>query len=419
MPVNTIEDCLEHLVGYHARMDDLPYDLHEDNVKVIRSVAKQVYKGKALTEKQFYMCNKILQDYYVTEFHKNGIDITEAVHEHREPFRQVDKSFWIKIVRQKDYVQNSTDEKRLAIRFPFNRKMIDAIDRLKRLAPDSYSYHEHTHFFEPTERNITRVVEVANTITANWEISDEIQQVYKECLEYEKTRHNYIPGVYNTEVRNLPDRTMKFLQEEFGDVTQENVHILFDRRFRYGLHHFDNKESLTKHLSPLASALANRKGKFVEVDSNKWSSNNVVDALVQLDRFPLMVVITKVLDAIDQIKLWNDLFKNVIDTNKTSCMFRLDNQSNGEFNQYVKDQGLNNNVTPETQIVYVLETKYPNTLQKAGWSPIASLGIANSQRYNSTKVSLAVEDMDLSIFYNSQPSIIAKYGKSATGIESI
>ena len=108
MPVNTIEDCLEHLVGYHARMDDLPYDLHEDNVKVIRSVAKQVYKGKALTEKQFYMCNKILQDYYVTEFHKNGIDITEAVHEHREPFRQVDKSFWIKIVRQKDYVQNST-----------------------------------------------------------------------------------------------------------------------------------------------------------------------------------------------------------------------------------------------------------------------------------------------------------------------
>ena len=79
MPVNTIEDCLEHLVGYHARMDDLPYDLHEDNVKVIRSVAKQVYKGKALTEKQFYMCNKILQDYYVTEFHKNGIDITEAV----------------------------------------------------------------------------------------------------------------------------------------------------------------------------------------------------------------------------------------------------------------------------------------------------------------------------------------------------
>ena len=66
--------------------------------------------------------------------------------------------------------------------------MIDAIDRLKRLAPDSYSYHEHTHFFEPTERNITRVVEVANTITANWEISDEIQQVYKECLEQQNLR---------------------------------------------------------------------------------------------------------------------------------------------------------------------------------------------------------------------------------------
>ena len=104
---------------------------------------------------------------------------------------------------------------------------------------------------------------------------------------------------------------------------------------------------------------------------------------------------------------------------KMSCVFRLDTQNNWEFNQYVRDQGLNNLVTPETEIVYVLETKYPNTLPKAGWSPIASVGIANSQRYNSTKVSLAVEDMDLSIFYSSQPSIIAKYGKMGTGIESI
>ena len=63
MPVITIEDCLEHLLGYHAKADDLPYDLHEDNAKVIRSVARQVYKGKALTEKQFHMCNKILKDY--------------------------------------------------------------------------------------------------------------------------------------------------------------------------------------------------------------------------------------------------------------------------------------------------------------------------------------------------------------------
>ena len=43
MPVITIEDCLEHLLGYHAKADDLPYDLHEDNAKVIRSVARQVY----------------------------------------------------------------------------------------------------------------------------------------------------------------------------------------------------------------------------------------------------------------------------------------------------------------------------------------------------------------------------------------
>lgn len=419
MQVLTIEDCLEHLLGYHAKAEDLPYELHEDNAKVIRSVAKQVYKGKALTEKQFKMCNKIMNDYYITEFHKNGIDITEAIECTREPYRKVDRSFWIKIIKQNEIVPNSTEEKRLAIRFPFNRKMIDSIDRLKRVAPESYGYHEHTHFFEPRERTIQKVVEISKLITADWQISDEVQQVYNDCLQFEKDRNKHIPGVYNYEIRNLPARTLEFLNEEFGDLTKDNLHLLYDRRFRYGLHHFDDKENITKHLPPLAGAIANRKQKLVEIDSNKWSVAQLVDAVVSLNRFPLMVVISKDLPAIEQVKLWHDLFKCVVAKEKMSCVFRLDTQNNWEFNQYVRDQGLNNLVTPDTEIVYVLETKYPNTLPKAGWSPIASVGIANSQRYNSTKVSLAVEDMDLSIFYSSQPSIIAKYGKMGTGIESI
>mgnify|MGYP003115234603 FL=1 len=172
-------------------------------------------------------------------------------------------------------------------------------------------------------------------------------------------------------------------------------------------------------MSPLADAVANRKGKIVEIDATKWTTAQVVDSLVQLNRFPLMVVITKDRSAVEQLKQWHDLFKCVIAKEKMSCVFRLDTQNHSEFNQYVKDQRLNNKVTPETEIVYVLETKYPNTLQRAGWSPIASLGVSHSQRYNSTKVSLAVEDMDLSIFYSSQPSIIGKYGKLGTGIDSI
>ena len=43
----------------------------------------------------------------------------------------------------------------------------------------------------------------------------------------------------------------------------------------------------------LAEAVANRKGKYIEIDSNKWSESQVVDALIQLDRFPLMIVISK------------------------------------------------------------------------------------------------------------------------------
>ena len=61
-----------------------------------------------------------MNDYYITEFHKNGIDITEAIECTREPYRKVDRSFWIKIIKQNEIVPNSTEEKRLAI--PFGKK---------------------------------------------------------------------------------------------------------------------------------------------------------------------------------------------------------------------------------------------------------------------------------------------------------
>ena len=97
--------------------------------------------------------------------------------------------------------------------------MIDSIDRLKRVAPESYAYHEHTHFFEPNERTISRVVTIANQVSADWDISPEVMQVYNDCLVFEKERANHIPGVYNLEVRNIPQRTKEFLYSEFGDVS--------------------------------------------------------------------------------------------------------------------------------------------------------------------------------------------------------
>ena len=72
----TIEDCLELVAGisqlkYHNDPDLSKlqnFKLHEDNHKIMFSIAKQVMKGTALTQRQYNLVKKLLIEYYESLF---------------------------------------------------------------------------------------------------------------------------------------------------------------------------------------------------------------------------------------------------------------------------------------------------------------------------------------------------------------
>ena len=66
----TVEDCLELVAGIsQLKFHDDPtlsklqnFKLHEDNHKIMFSIAKQVFKGTALTQRQYTLVQKLLVD---------------------------------------------------------------------------------------------------------------------------------------------------------------------------------------------------------------------------------------------------------------------------------------------------------------------------------------------------------------------
>ena len=62
---------------------------------------------------------------------------------------------------------------------------------------------------------------------------------------------------------------------------------------------------------------------------------------IELERFPLVVVVPEknALDTIDNVYKTT---RNIIPTEQQTVLFRLDNKQNYTFNQYIKENNLNN-----------------------------------------------------------------------------
>ena len=78
------EDCLEIAAGISALKHHTDPDinvvqgfkLHKDNANIMFSIAKQVFRGTALTDKQYILAKKLLLEYYQDQFdHPPGLSL--------------------------------------------------------------------------------------------------------------------------------------------------------------------------------------------------------------------------------------------------------------------------------------------------------------------------------------------------------
>ena len=409
---NTIEDFLEILAGLQGQAK---IQIESSDATIMYSIARQVFKGIALTDRQYALAKEKMQTYR-NQFTALDYDFDRAVDTLRLPLRHIDRSKFIKIVNHSDifgpnevYESYKSDWKWIKIRFPFSKKTILKINDLSNMIRRDEYYHSkgsHEHYFMLNEYNLYNVMSTFND--SNFEVSDDVLELFKELETMHNNKKDYIPGIYNYKLKNLNNKAIEFAISSLGEPTQDNIIQYKDRQEVFGLSHVDIDQELLNRYNPLTVKIVNRDKHNIFLSSNKYNITHLTECLLELNRFPLLVILPND-DPLSGLKTFNSCVNGFIDPKKSSVMFRLDNNEYGRaFNSYIKDNNLNNTVDNDTQIVYINNTKLPKPLLQSDWQPCACL-ILNSFRLPATH-NVLINELDLVIHYDETMSQFMRNG---------
>jgi hypothetical protein len=397
---HTIEDLLEILAGLK---DQSKIKIESTDATIMHSIARQVFKGTSLTDRQFALMKEKLQTYR-DQFVALEYDFDSAIESLRQPLRYIDRSKYIKIVDYPDDIpyEDNSNGKFIKVRFPFSKSLIMALDNVTKKDGDYYhTKGTHEHYYKLTERTVYDVVN--NFKEKNFEIDSELLTIYQELKVLEDNKHEYIPGVYQGELKNLPNNAIECLHKQ---IPEGNLLGYYDRRHLFGLHYFENIEQELLKANPLTATIAKRNTSKVLVKPSKFDLNELISSLFDLNRFPLLVILGEN-GAGSYLADMHNCLREVVPANEMSVMFRLDNIRGEEFNQYVRDNNLNNLVAENTKVVYISNNKIPKPLIQSGWKPCTSLRFSSDFMRTPDKY---IDGLDLKLEYVEETGYMSRYG---------
>src|SRR6056300_316045 len=344
----TIEDILELAAGL---TDGPEIAIDNSDKTIVYSIAKQVFKEVPLTDKQFDLM-KVKLSQYKDQFTNLDQDFDFAINNLRYPLREIDRSKYIKIV-----------DGEIKIRFPFRKTEIIEINSISAKTDDyRHSKGTHEHWFGFTETNVLNIMDIFKD--KNFEIDKEIKDIYEEENKIRKNPENYLSGVYNSKLKNIHKNLKNYIKET-------NTLQLIDRKFKYGFNYVDEITPST-----LEEKIAVRKSTSYQSKPTLESTTQLLTALWNLDRFPMLVLLEK--DSCEnQLYELFSYYRDILEPGQQSVLFREDGP-NSSFNQLVHDKKLNNWVDKDTKIVYINTNKLPKLLLRGDWEPSTVLSFSST-----------------------------------------
>jgi hypothetical protein len=362
-----LEDCLEHLAG--LRNSPVEFTIEKTDYTIMNSIARQCFKGMALTDRQSALMHEKLQSYR-DQFTNLDWDFDYAVNQLRQPLRHIDRSKYIKIV-----------EDWIVIRFPFRKTEIVLVQEAATRAGDGYHHQKgsHQHNFAFNEVNILNLLDRFST--KDFTVDQELLDIYEQVKQIHNQPQKYLSGVSNLELININNKLLPIINDELGELSNETFCQFVDRRFRYGFNYVDKLKETT-----LADKIALRKDSSYQSKPSEESTSGILNALWDLNRFPILVILEED-RAEDQLYEFANHYRDILNPEQQSVLFRLEDKDAG-FNQLIKDRKLNNWVDKSTKVVYINKSKLPKILVNNEWKPCATFSFTSTlDRYLDNYVS--------------------------------
>ena len=343
--VTTIEDLLECSANLRKAP---PIKLDASDMTIMHSIARQVFKGTALTDRQFALMQEKLNT-YKDQFINLEIDFDYAINQLRQPLRHIDRRKYIKIV-----------DNDIEVRFPFRKTEIILVQECSQAAGDGYHHQKgsHKHSFKFTECNVINLLD--RFTNKEFVIDEELLEVYKDIKNIQLSPQDHVPGIFDESATNINvSNKLKTIIDE--EINNDPIKLI-DRKFRYGLTDFVERDA-----NSLTQDIAYRKDIYIHCRPTDVRLTDLLTSLFDLDRFPMLVILDKE-QAEDQLHSMITYYRDIIDPQEQSVLFRLEDKNAG-FNQLIKDRKLNNWVDKSTKIVYISKDKLPKLLVSGEWKP--------------------------------------------------
>ena len=377
--LHTIEDCLEVIAGLSCNTS---IEIEKSDKTIMYSIARQVYKGSALTDKQFALMKTKLAAYKSQFLENKFSNFDAAVEVLRLPLREIDRRKYIKIVKIED-------DEWIKVRFPFSKKDIMKINSIPKF---SYQHDKgsHEHYFKLTEKSIDNIC--SQFINTQFEIDKALLDWYEEIRVIKSNPSKYVPGLWNNTLSNFPKKANMY-------TSNLSRLQLLDRKRQLGIEYITcDKDSTMENL------IAQRSHPEICLDPNEYYLDEIIAGLKKLERFPLLVIISPD-NSLHELRNFVETFEqHNFNTQKQTVLFRTRSTDEYNANNYIKDKKLNNWLDNSTEVVYISKDKLPKLLFKNNWHPQAAISMSSVR--NNQKVQNYIDSFcDLIIYNDDSPSI--------------
>lgn len=377
--INSADPAIEHQVS-------------KRDIKVLRSLGISVNTQSFITENQSRLLIKILRENcnkLVSFSEEIKTSLNNIVWS--KPFRHIEqiRKFYIK--------KNEDHEPMLFIEMSFSQEIRQTLTILSKSLND-LTIHANTRNWQCDLSEINIVLLYDTLAPLGFEIDETIVTHYETIKSWSKTDICNQFLITNIEHKNF----QKAITEDLGLSTSIDQNIINDRSMRYQY----QVDTLKNPGENLIEYIANRPKSKIYVDKKQHTVSEVIEALVNLRRLPVLVVFDTFVNNkyLENLKILSTALKDNSITDKVGVYFRLPNDETGkEFNQFIKENQYNYQLDDDTQVAVVMSGKLPKFFLTNAWRPMSVIALDTKMGLRHGKTSVYSNCCDLIIEWADEP----------------
>lgn len=376
---STIDSILKQLVPAIKSNTKL---IPTKDKRILLSLFNQMDQGHFLTENQSKLLTKIF---------KENISALETVIPNANTI--ISDNTWsqaFRVIQRVRTICFGEDPKNtILVEFTYDKRLKEKLVSLNFKIDGAISaVGSKSYALALTEKNVYAVI--STFLNDDFKIDEKIMNFYLEIEKILRDEKN------SFDIAETDNKSFKnIIAEKVAVIEPVNYVMLHDRKIRYQ-YDFSGKIE-TKSL---AEKIALRKNTKIFISSASYTIAEVLTALTQLQRFPVMTVFDGHDSKINKKSL--DLLANGLTSAKilgpVGIYFRFDSKEDvSGFNSTIARLNYNQHLDSSTQVVGIANQKLPKFMVKQGWKPQSVISF--TANFKSNKTSVYCSDVDLIIYY--------------------